>query len=133
MQNNIDHISIGVTNLTDAGRFFDTVLETIGVKRLAANDAFIAYGKDAPQFLAMLPYNGAASAPATAYTSPFTRNPETMSTLSIRRRWRSAANAKAHQERGPDFPGTRKPIWRLCAIPSATSSKPSPADLRPKR
>lgn len=61
MQNNIDHISIGVTNLTDAGRFFDTVLETIGVKRLAANDAFIAYGKDAPQFLAMLPYNGAAS------------------------------------------------------------------------
>ena len=63
MQNQIDHISIGVTNLDEAGRFFDTVLETIGVNRLAANDAFIAYGKDAPQFLAMLPYDGA---PASA-------------------------------------------------------------------
>ena len=61
MQNNIDHISIGVTSLEDAGRFFDAVLETIGVKRLTANAAFIAYGKDAPQFLTMLPYDGAAA------------------------------------------------------------------------
>ncbi len=61
MQNNIDHISIGVTSLEDAGCFFDAVLETVGIKRLAANDAFIAYGKDAPQFVAILPYDGAAA------------------------------------------------------------------------
>lgn len=55
MKNFIDHLSVGVSDLAAAGRFYDAVLETIGVKRLAANDAFVAYGKDAPQFLAMLP------------------------------------------------------------------------------
>ncbi|HNR75724.1 MAG TPA: VOC family protein [Parvularculaceae bacterium] len=57
MLNFIDHLSVGVADLSAARVFYDAVLETIGVKRLAANDAFIAYGKDAPQFLAMLPYD----------------------------------------------------------------------------
>lgn len=57
MQNFIDHLSVGVSNLDDAREFFDPVLKTIGVNRLAANSAFVGYGKDAPQFLAMLPYD----------------------------------------------------------------------------
>jgi len=57
MLNFIDHLSVGVSDLGAARVFYDAVLQTLGVKRLAANDAFIAYGKDAPQFLAMLPYN----------------------------------------------------------------------------
>lgn len=61
MQNLIDHLSVGVQNLDDAQRFYDRTLAAIGIKRLAATDTFIAYGKDAPQFLVMLPYDGRAS------------------------------------------------------------------------
>ena len=57
MKNIIGHLSLGVSDLEAAQKFFDPVMRTIGVDRLAANDAFIAYGKDAPQFLAMLPYD----------------------------------------------------------------------------
>lgn len=52
-----DHISIGVDNIEKAGDFYDKVLETINIKRLATMDALVAYGKDSIQFLAMLPYN----------------------------------------------------------------------------
>lgn len=57
MKNFIDHLSVGVSSLESAQKFFDPVMQTIGVNRLAANAAFVAYGKDAPQFLAMLPYD----------------------------------------------------------------------------
>lgn len=63
MKNFIDHLSVGVSNLDEARRFFDPVMRAIGVARLAENAAFLAYGKDAPQFLAMLPYD---KAPASA-------------------------------------------------------------------
>ncbi|NJM33765.1 MAG: VOC family protein [Rhodomicrobium sp.] len=61
MQSFIDHLSVGVSDLDDAQRFYDRALATIGVKRLAATDSFIAYGKDAPQFLVMLPYDRQAA------------------------------------------------------------------------
>ncbi|MBB5518740.1 VOC family protein [Amphiplicatus metriothermophilus] len=57
MKNIIDHLSVGVGDLEEAARFYDPVLGTIGVRRLAANHAFVAYGVDAPQFLAMSPYD----------------------------------------------------------------------------
>lgn len=63
MQNLIDHLSVGVSDLEAAQKFFDPVLKTIGVDRLAANSSFVAYGKDAPQFLAMLPYDRQAATP----------------------------------------------------------------------
>ena len=61
MQNILDHLSIGVADLKDAQRFYDPVLATIGVNRLAVTDGFIAYGVDGPQFLAMLPYDKKAA------------------------------------------------------------------------
>ena len=45
MQNILDHLSIGVADLKDAQRFYDPVLATIGVNRLAVTDGFIAYGR----------------------------------------------------------------------------------------
>lgn len=74
MQNMIDHLSVGVANLADAQRFFDPVLATIGVKRLAATDGFIAYGKDAPQFLAMLPYDKKAASAGNGVHVSFAAN-----------------------------------------------------------
>jgi catechol 2,3-dioxygenase-like lactoylglutathione lyase family enzyme len=61
MQNFIDHLSVGVNDLEKAQQFYDPVMLTIGVKRLAANSIFVAYGKDAPQFLAMLPHDKRAA------------------------------------------------------------------------
>ena len=63
MQNIIDHLSVGVSNLEDAQRFFDPVLSAIGLDRLAVTDRFVAYGVNGPQFIAILPLDkGAATA-----------------------------------------------------------------------
>lgn len=56
----IDHLSIGVPSLDKATPFYDSVFETVGVKRLATTDGFAAYGAGAPAFLLMLPYDGKA-------------------------------------------------------------------------
>ncbi|MEO1251306.1 MAG: VOC family protein [Pseudomonadota bacterium] len=55
--NIIDHLSVGVDDLKAAGAFYTPVLETIGVSLLADTEHFLAYGKDAVQFLAMPPYD----------------------------------------------------------------------------
>jgi catechol 2,3-dioxygenase-like lactoylglutathione lyase family enzyme len=74
MQNFIDHLSIGVSNLDDAQRFFDPVLAIIGIKRIAASDGFIAYGKNAPQFLAMLPHDKRAASAGNGVHISFAAN-----------------------------------------------------------
>lgn len=56
--NILDHISVGVPSVDDARQFYDQVLQELGLNCLAANDAFAAYGKDAVQFLLMVPANG---------------------------------------------------------------------------
>lgn len=59
--NIIDHLSVGVPAI-DAGRaFYDGVMKALGCDCLAATDGFAAYGKDAVQFLIMLPNDGGAS------------------------------------------------------------------------
>ncbi|KUO55749.1 MAG: hypothetical protein APF82_09955 [Sphingomonadales bacterium BRH_c42] len=58
--NILDHISLGVTSIDDARRFYDPAMEVLGLSCLAANNAFAAYGKDAVQFLLMVPTDGAA-------------------------------------------------------------------------
>ena len=59
MQNIIDHLSVGVSNLDIAKRFYTPVLEEIGLSQLAETDGFVAYGVDGPQFIIILPYNKA--------------------------------------------------------------------------
>lgn len=56
--NILDHISLGVTSIEEARRFYDPAMETLGLSCLAANEAFAAYGKDAVQFLVMVPADG---------------------------------------------------------------------------
>lgn len=58
--NILDHVSLGVTSIEDARRFYDPAMETLGLSCLAANEAFAAYGKDAVQFLIMVPADGDA-------------------------------------------------------------------------
>ena len=42
----IDHISIGVADLSRAGRFYDAALMPLGYTRISASDDAIGYGKD---------------------------------------------------------------------------------------
>ena len=59
--NIIDHLSVGVSDIEKACRFYDPVLETLDCPRLATSEAFAAYGRDAVQFLIMQPHNGAGN------------------------------------------------------------------------
>lgn len=56
--NIIDHLSLGVTDIDAACRFYDPVLESLGCVRLATGDGFAAYGDGTVQFLVMLPEDG---------------------------------------------------------------------------
>ncbi len=56
----IDHLSVGVPALDSAVAFYDGLLDTIGVARLATTDGFAAYGVGSPAFLLMLPFDGNA-------------------------------------------------------------------------
>lgn len=58
--NIFDHVSLGVTSIDDARRFYDPAMEVLGLSCLATNNVFAAYGKDSIQFLLMVPVDGAA-------------------------------------------------------------------------
>lgn len=55
----IDHLSVGVPDIAAACTFYDSLLSTLGAKRLATMDQLAAYGTDAVQFIAILPHDGA--------------------------------------------------------------------------
>ena len=47
-----DHVSIGVSDIARAGKFYDTVLEPLDIKRLSDGDTALGYGeKDAGLWL----------------------------------------------------------------------------------
>ena len=56
--NILDHISLGVPAIAEAREFYDQSLEPLGLKCLAANETFAAYGSDTVQFLVMVPTDG---------------------------------------------------------------------------
>ncbi|SDE41882.1 VOC family protein [Kordiimonas lacus] len=56
----IDHLSVGVSDIDLARKFYDTLLESLGITLLAATDQLLAYGSGAIEFIAMLPYDGAS-------------------------------------------------------------------------
>lgn len=56
--NVLDHISLGVPDIAEARAFYDQALATLGLRCLAANDVFAAYGEEAVIFLLMLPSDG---------------------------------------------------------------------------
>ncbi len=55
----IDHLSVGVPDIDKARRFYDPVMQALGVNRLAANARLAAYGDGRVEFLLLLPFNGA--------------------------------------------------------------------------
>lgn len=56
--NILDHISLGVSTIEDARRFYDPAMEALGLSCRAANEAFAAYGKESVQFLVRVPTDG---------------------------------------------------------------------------
>jgi len=46
----IDHISVGVSNLERAARFYESALAALGLSRLVTRPATIGFGKNYPEF-----------------------------------------------------------------------------------
>lgn len=64
MENNpscISHVSLGTNDFEKAAAFYDTVLATIGVKRIMSHPGAIAYGKVFPEFWLQTPINKEAA------------------------------------------------------------------------
>jgi catechol 2,3-dioxygenase-like lactoylglutathione lyase family enzyme len=61
----INHVSIGVADLSRAGRFYDAALAPLGYTRISASESAIGYGKD-----------GAAGLWVMPVSSPVAPNPE---------------------------------------------------------
>ncbi len=64
MNNNpscISHVSLGTNNFDRAAAFYDSVLATIGAKRIMEHPGAIAYGKEFPEFWIHPPLDGKAA------------------------------------------------------------------------
>ena len=46
----IDHVSVGVSDLQRAGRFYESALAALGLSRLVTRPATIGFGKSYPEF-----------------------------------------------------------------------------------
>jgi catechol 2,3-dioxygenase-like lactoylglutathione lyase family enzyme len=46
----IDHVSVGVSNLERAARFYEAALAALGLSRLVTRPATIGFGKNYPEF-----------------------------------------------------------------------------------
>jgi catechol 2,3-dioxygenase-like lactoylglutathione lyase family enzyme len=46
----IDHISVGVSDLDRAARFYETALAALGLSRLVSRPATVGFGKSYPEF-----------------------------------------------------------------------------------
>lgn len=51
----IDHLSIGVADLSRSSKFYDAALAPLGYSRVSASDTSIGYGKDGAASLWVLP------------------------------------------------------------------------------
>src|SRR5436853_3548155 len=46
----LDHVSVGVSDLERAARFYEAALATLGLRRLVTRPATIGFGKNYPEF-----------------------------------------------------------------------------------
>ena len=65
----IDHISVGVSDLERAARFYEATLAPLGLSRLVTRPATIGFGKTYPEFWINLRAGMARSRPRAAPTS----------------------------------------------------------------
>lgn len=56
--NIIDHLSVGVPSIAEGTDFYNGLMQALGCELMVTTDSFAAYGKGAPQFLLMTPYDG---------------------------------------------------------------------------
>lgn len=56
--NIIDHLSVGVPSISEGTAFYNGLMKGLDCDLLVATDSFAAYGRGAPQFLLMTPYDG---------------------------------------------------------------------------
>ena len=61
----IDHVSVGVSSLESAARFYESVLAALGLSRLVTRPATIGFGKTYPEFWINLRTEMAAVEPAS--------------------------------------------------------------------
>ncbi len=54
----MSHVSVGVADVARATAFYDTVLATVGAKRIVEHPGGVAYGKQFPEFWVGPPHNG---------------------------------------------------------------------------
>ena len=54
----VSHVSVGVTDLTRAGVFYDAVMAVLGARRLIEHGVGIGYGRAFPEFWAASPHDG---------------------------------------------------------------------------
>ncbi|WOF73616.1 VOC family protein [Parvibaculaceae bacterium PLY_AMNH_Bact1] len=60
----MSHVSIGSNKLDEALTFYDTVMPTIGAKRIMEHEGAVAYGKMFPEFWVQAPYDGGTAGTA---------------------------------------------------------------------
>jgi catechol 2,3-dioxygenase-like lactoylglutathione lyase family enzyme len=54
----MSHVSIGVKDFAKARAFYDTVLPTLGAKRIMEHPGAVAYGRARPEFWVQTPIDG---------------------------------------------------------------------------
>jgi catechol 2,3-dioxygenase-like lactoylglutathione lyase family enzyme len=69
----IHHISVGTNDVSRARRFYDPVMQLLGLRLLKSGDKAAHYGVGDILFSLESPVDGQSASPATASTSPFRR------------------------------------------------------------
>lgn len=55
----VDHVSLGVPDISEARKFYDPLLATLGSECSSSGDGYATYGADRTEFLLMRPFDGA--------------------------------------------------------------------------
>ena len=82
----IDHVSVGVSDLERAARFYEAALAPLGLSRLVTRPATVGFGKSYPEFWINLRAGMAPVRARAASISAFARNRPTRSMPSMPRR-----------------------------------------------
>lgn len=53
----IDHMSLGVSDVPAARKFYETLFSELGISCLASGDGFAAFGRSRVEFLLMTPFD----------------------------------------------------------------------------
>ena len=75
----VSHVSVGVTDLSRAGVFYDAVMAVLGARRILEHGVGIGYGRNDPEFWVAQPQDGKRAVPGngshTCFSAP---DPETV-------------------------------------------------------